>query len=1183
MKLYLLGPLRLEIDGRIQLLTGSLAALLGLLGLQEAAGYAATRTRLAGTLWPDVDEERARHLLSNTLYRLRRQLGTSVSHLTITPDSLALHDVWLDTAVFRQKLASDKLEDWQAALDLYTGDLLEELDPFWLLSQRAELRELYLTGLDRTCHALLGQERLNEALAIALRWTLADPLNEAAHATAIRLYARLGRYAAALQQYDTLAQLLADELDVTPLPETKAIIAELRDQRETAVPVQPAPPPLIGRQAERGRLLIQLERLADGRGGLVLLEGDPGMGKTRLLEAVAASAQRRKLRIAWGELIEHETPQRYAPLPDVLQAATAGPLLDQIAEQITPLLRSLLTPLLPRLNTGSARRSAIEPEKEAATLPLATAVHKLLTLLCQTEPTMLLLDDVQWADDYFWPLLPTLAQVCRERPLLIILSFRSQELRRNEAAWQAIQQLERDFAPHWLTLAGFNLAELEELADEFDQSRPADELVRLHQLSGGNPLAARELLLSDDPAASFEKMLAVRLANLAEDERDALAAAAVLGREFGHGTWQAMVDGAVPVRGLLDGRFLQETSHGYAFQHDLVRAACYQSQSVADLQKWHARAGQVLRQAGAKAAALAWHFGQGGEWETAVHYHRRAAERALHLEDVKTAEMHCGQALKLLPKTADSSQNLPLKCLDLGIRQKLAWAETNLEEARALVAQARAENDLDSLLQALLLLLNYLLRQGHLDELQAIGQEITELARDLGDHVAEIQALNQVAYALLFVFGDAEKALDYSHRALKLAEALPNEPYLQAQALFSLVHANLRLRERPLAQTYLIQAEELFAEHPELDSLRAELISYQAILAQLDSRWEEARKSQHKLIQIHRADNNILGLTNALYNAAHIGSFIGQNEESVLFAEELMVHTQQNRSLQDRYMDLFDRTMLVECYTMAGQLEAAETAVQPVLVWLQQEDAGRGAIQAWMAVGNLRFMQGDYAAAYEAHSRALVHIEHRGSSTSAPYICHAEAAFMLGKQAEAEASFAKATPLIDFEQTSSNLTYYRYVQFLLTGERHYLALAREQKLALTLLLAEARLRRDYWHNLSVHQDIEQLWRKEAKTEVVWLAKADVPLGRPLTPNDLLPITWTLDDGVGDTAVRQQSGKVGLRRHRLRRLADEAFAQGALPTDDDLAQVLGVSVRTVERDRVALAESGFVLRTRGYGR
>ncbi|MFZ1399994.1 MAG: BREX system ATP-binding domain-containing protein, partial [Candidatus Promineifilaceae bacterium] len=979
-----------------------------------------------------------------------------------------------------------------------------------------------------------------------------------------------------------------------------ALGADLREQRQTAaaasatvpaVPTQPAPTPLIGRQAERGRLLTQLERLADGRGSLVLLEGDPGMGKTRLLEAVATSAGRRKLRLAWGELAEHDTPHRYAPLPEVLQAATAGPLLERLAEKLTPLLRGLLAPLLPRLNTGSARRSVLEPEKTAAALPLATAVHKLLSLLCQTEPTLLLLDDVQWADDYFWPLLPTLAQVCRERPLLVVLSFRSQELRRNGAAWQAIQQLEREFAPHWLTLAGLTVAELGELAAELNQSRTSEELAQLHQLSGGNPLAARELLLSDDPAASLEKMLAARLAHLAQNERDALAAAAVLGREFGHGTWQAMLAGAVPVRGLLDGRFLQETSHGYAFQHDLVRAACYQSQSAADLRRWHARAGEVLRQAGAAAATLAWHFEQGAVWEMAVHYHRRAAERALHLEDVNTAALHGGRALKLLGQTAvsaslstgASNQELPLSCLDLRIRQKLAWAETSLEQAQALVAQARAENDLDSLLQALLLTLNYLMSQGRMDELQAIGQEITELARDLGDHVAEIQALNRVGHALLFVFGDAEKALDYSQRALALAEALPDEPYLRAQALFSLVHANLRLREHLPAGEYLAQAEALLARHPELDSLSTELIHYQAILAQLDSRWEEARRLQHELIQIHRADNNILGLTNALYNAAHIGSFMGQNEEAVLFAEELMVHTRQNRSLADRYMDVFDRTMLVECYTMANRLDEAEAALPPLLAWLMREDAGRGAIQAWMAVGNLRFMQGDYAAAYEAHSRALVHIEHRGASTSAPYICHAEAAFLLGKQVEAAASFAKATLLIDVEQTSSNLTYYWYVQFLLTGERPYLALAREQKLMLTLLLAETRLRRDFWHNLSVHQDIERYWQAGTTTETVRLAGADVPLGRPLTPDDLLLITWTVDDGVGDTAVYQQSGKVGLRRHRLRRLADEAFVQGALPTDADLAQALGVSVRTVERDRAALAAAGLGLRTRGYGR
>jgi tetratricopeptide (TPR) repeat protein len=264
-------------------------------------------------------------------------------------------------------------------------------------------------------------------------------------------------------------------------------------------------------------------------------------------------------------------------------------------------------------------------------------------------------------------------------------------------------------------------------------------------------------------------------------------------------------------------------------------------------------------------------------------------------------------------------------------------------------------------------------------------------------------------------------------------------------------------------------------------------------------------------------------------------------------------------------------------------LTEADAALQPLLTWLQGEDAGRGAIQAWMAAGNLRFMQGDYEAAYVAHSRALVHIEHRGSATSAPYICHAEAALLSGQRAEAEASFAKATSLIDLQNAGANLTYYRYVQFLLTQERRYLALAREQMMQLCLLLEDVQLRRDYWHNLPVHKDIQRYWQAGGVCETVWLAGTEVPLGRPLTDDDLLPVTWTLADGVGDTAVRQQSGKAGLRRHQLRRLADEAYAQGALPTDVDLAQALGVSVRTVERDRKALAEAGFVLRTRGYGR
>ncbi|VAW32554.1 hypothetical protein MNBD_CHLOROFLEXI01-3057, partial [hydrothermal vent metagenome] len=486
-------------------------------------------------------------------------------------------------------------------------------------------------------------------------------------------------------------------------------------------------------QAERSRLLTLLEQLNMGDGGLLLLEGAAGMGKTRLLEMVAEAADWRQIRVAWGKTAEHASPHRYAPLSAALQAATTGPLLDLLSDQLTPLIRSLLTPLLPKMNKSSARRSIFLPEEEPPKLPLATAVTKLLTLLCQSKPTLLILDDVQWADDAFWELLPTLAQVSQEQSLLLILSYRGEELRQNGVAWTAVQKADRDFSLERLSLTGFSTDEFSEFAEQLGSGLFAAEQMQLHQLSGGNPLAAKELLLDGNPTASFEKLLRKRLAQLAQDERNALFAAAVLGRAFSYGTWQAMLDDPIPTQPLLNGRFLQETADGYAFQHDLIRAACYQSQSEVERQRWHRRAGLVLLREGCDSATLAWHFEQGQQWETAVHYHRRAAERAFHLQDMASAEAHCERALRCLAKTADSAEALPLRCLNLHIQQRLNWANTRLEDAQALVQQAHQEDDPDSLLQALLLTLNYFVGQGELDELQTVAQEVITLAHELSN------------------------------------------------------------------------------------------------------------------------------------------------------------------------------------------------------------------------------------------------------------------------------------------------------------------------------------------------------------------------------------------------------------------------------------------------------------------
>jgi ATP-dependent Clp protease ATP-binding subunit ClpA len=114
-----------------------------------------------------------------------------------------------------------------------------------------------------------------------------DPLDEEAVRGLMRVYGRAGRRQLALQQYTQLCQLLAAELGAAPQPETSALATTLRDEP----PPARAPLALVGRQRERAMLIQWLERAALGHGGLICVEGEPGIGKTRLLDSLAESAE----------------------------------------------------------------------------------------------------------------------------------------------------------------------------------------------------------------------------------------------------------------------------------------------------------------------------------------------------------------------------------------------------------------------------------------------------------------------------------------------------------------------------------------------------------------------------------------------------------------------------------------------------------------------------------------------------------------------------------------------------------------------------------------------------------------------------------------------------------------------------------------------------------------------------
>jgi hypothetical protein len=194
----------------------------------------------------------------------------------------------------------------QRAIDLYRADLVEDIYDDWALLEREQLREQYLSVLERLITLYKQACDYGQALLCAQRLAAADPLRESAHCELMRLYHLLGRSQAALEQFAALSDLLARELDAPPSLATVAlrnqIAAVLTQSAESPhLPMPPPPPllrdlaslrvPFVGRTGERKTLLSALLAAIRGHGGPTVIEGDAGVGKTRLAQEIIVDAQ----------------------------------------------------------------------------------------------------------------------------------------------------------------------------------------------------------------------------------------------------------------------------------------------------------------------------------------------------------------------------------------------------------------------------------------------------------------------------------------------------------------------------------------------------------------------------------------------------------------------------------------------------------------------------------------------------------------------------------------------------------------------------------------------------------------------------------------------------------------------------------------------------------------------------
>jgi DNA-binding SARP family transcriptional activator len=590
------------------------------------------RQRLAFLLWPDSTEAQARTNLRKVLHTLRGALPDADRFLDVTPRTLQWRPAApfrLDVADFEDALARDALRE---AVEAYTGDLLEGSYDDWLLEERERLRDRQLDALDRLSRSEAERGQPAAAIRYAERLLRHDPLREETYRVLMRLHDAGGDRARALRVYHACAATLERELGIEPSSATRELYAELLPG-----PTPPAPlggPALVGRAAERARLTGAWEESERGRAQLVLVTGEPGIGKTRLVEELRAWCAHRGALVAEARSYPAEGALAYGPVAAWLRSEA----LAARRGRLEPGRLAELARVLPELAAGRAPPAPL-PEAEQRQR-LFDALGR--AILAAGAPLLLVADDLHWADRETLQFLHYLLRSAPAAPLLVVATVRREDSERLD---ELVTALRVAGCLVEVELGRLSRQETAMLADRL-AGRRIDEpdAARLFDETEGNPLFVVEALRggwAGGPAPLSPRVQAVieaRLAQLSEPARALAGVAATIGREFTADVLARAgeADEATLVRGLDElWRRRIVADHGpdaYDFTHDKIREVAYGALGPAERRGAHLRVAAALEETAAhEPGQIAAHYERAGRGERAVPWYERAAAAALAL------------------------------------------------------------------------------------------------------------------------------------------------------------------------------------------------------------------------------------------------------------------------------------------------------------------------------------------------------------------------------------------------------------------------------------------------------------------------------------------------------------------------------------------------------------------------
>jgi DNA-binding SARP family transcriptional activator/predicted ATPase len=775
----------------------------------------APRDHLLGLFWPDLDRGAAQQSLRTTLHELRKAVG---DWLMVEGDQLGISPAAeVDVRLFERKLSPPvaDLDDLHATLALYRGDFLDgfgvdaapEFDD-WLIAQAERYRRLAVRGLTALAAGLEAHQEFAAALEVLDRALHFDPLQEDIQRAALRLHYLAGDRAGAIRRYDRLRKLLNDEMAVPPMTETRQLYdAILNDTLEPVPPSlrAPGPPaaadpvpalPYTGRDQELN--ILQRAFVTTPR-PLVLIEGEPGIGKTRLAQEFIAQTNAWALTGSAREL-EHRLP--YQPITEALRSLLNAP---QWA-----MLRDVVIAQTPRvwLNEVARLLPEIAPEADHSTPPNEARLWEGISQFLQTaaahKPLIVFLDDIHWADTSTLALLGYLVRQTAHTPLTFISAAR---LDPAPAPLSTLQQtLIRAGQFIRISLARLSAPDIEQIAQYLSQHYTFPLAEWLGRVSEGNPYVLAELvqyardhailspggvvnlnLLSQSGAVphTIYSMIQERLARVSDPARRMIDAAVAVGRIFEveivyHAAGLSETAALATLDELQNAGIITPASEtAYQFNHHLIMEVAYREVGEVRHRILHRRVAEALENYAGRhhddaAGLIAFHYAEGRAPGRATPYALRAGQRAMRI--AAWAEAIRFFELALTPPALPDEQRFEA-LMALGDALYRAGQITQASETLRDALHLAEQSDTTLMIcEARLRLASILFSQGHYAEAVALAAQYP-VPHDPAGAVLAARAELVIGTALSLEGAQLDQAADHLQRGktyLQSANLSPN-------------------------------------------------------------------------------------------------------------------------------------------------------------------------------------------------------------------------------------------------------------------------------------------------------------------------------------------------------------------------------------------------------------------------